>query len=63
MFVWYIGECMVPIINSNNGIKESTRGYQNCNTSQIFIFGEYVKVIKTIVYLSYYLGQYHFKPL
>jgi hypothetical protein len=46
---------MVPIININNGIKEPTCGYQNCNTSQIFIFGEYVKVIKIIVYLNYYL--------
>ena len=39
----YIGECMVPIININSSSKEPTCGYQNCNTSQIFIFGGYVK--------------------
>jgi hypothetical protein len=26
----------------NNGTKELTGGYQNCNTSQILIFGGYV---------------------
>ena len=40
----YIGECLVSIININNGIKKPTRKYQNCNTSQILIFGGYVKV-------------------
>ena len=27
---WY-GECMVSIVNINNGNKALTRGYQNCN--------------------------------
>ena len=31
-----------------NGIKEPTRGYQNSNTSQIFIFGGYVKVRESL---------------
>ena len=36
---------MVSIININNGIKEpSTRGDQNCITSQILLFGGYLKV-------------------
>jgi serine/threonine protein kinase len=26
----YIGECIVSIININNGLKEPTCGYQNC---------------------------------
>ena len=38
---------MVWIININHGIKEPpTRGYQYCSTSQILIFGGYVKVRK-----------------
>ena len=40
----YIGECMVSIININDGIKEPTWEYQICNTSQKLIFGGYVKV-------------------
>ena len=43
MLVWYISECVVSIMNINNGIKELTCGYQNCNTSQVLIFGGYVK--------------------
>ena len=35
----YIGECMESIIGINNGSKEPTHGYQNCNTNQISIFG------------------------
>ena len=42
--VWYIGECIVSIININNSIKEPTHGYQNWNTSHILIFGGCVKV-------------------
>ena len=38
------GGCMISIININNGIKEPTQGYQNCNTNQITIFGWYVRV-------------------
>ena len=44
MLVWYIGECTVSMMKTNNGITEPTLGYQNCNTSQILIFGAYVKV-------------------
>ena len=43
-----IGECMVSIINIKNGIKELTRRYQNCNTSQILLFGGYVKVRESL---------------
>lgn len=45
--VWYIGECMVSLININYGIKEPTHGYHNCNPNRIFIFGEYFKVRKS----------------
>ena len=40
----YIGECMVSIINTNNGIKEPTSGYQNCLTIQMLIFGGHLKM-------------------
>ena len=42
--VWYIGECMVSIIDINKVIKEYTHGCQNCNTSQILIIGGYLTV-------------------
>ena len=38
-----IGDCMISIINLKNDIKETTCGHQNCHTSQILIFGGYVK--------------------
>ena len=44
----YIGESMVSVFNINNGIKEPTRGYQDCNTSEIFIFGGHVKVRESL---------------
>ena len=44
ILVWYIGECMVSLININSGIKEPTYGYQICNTTQMLTFGGYVKV-------------------
>jgi hypothetical protein len=40
MLNWYTCECMVSIIN----IKESTHGFQNCNTIHTLIFGGYVEV-------------------
>jgi hypothetical protein len=40
----YIGQCMVSIININNCIKELSSRYQNCDTSQIMLFGGYAKV-------------------
>ena len=39
---------MVSIISIYNNIKESTRGYQNCNPSQTLIFGGYVKVRESL---------------
>ena len=39
---------MVSIINILNGIKEPTYRYQNCNTTQILIFGEYVEVRESL---------------
>ena len=39
---------MVLLININNGIKEPTRGYQYCKSSQILIFGGYVKVRESL---------------
>ena len=48
MLVCYIGECMVSLININSGIKEPTHGYQICNTTQILIFGGYVKVRESL---------------
>ena len=42
VLVWYIGECMVIIININNGIKEPTCGYKNCTTNPLLMFGGYV---------------------
>ena len=33
VLVWYTGECMVSVINSNEGIKEPTHGYEDCNTT------------------------------
>ena len=44
----YIGECVVSIININDGIKEPTHGYQNCNISQILIFDGYVKMRESL---------------
>ena len=44
MLVWCIGECMVSIINIKNDIKELTRRYQNCNSSQKLIFGGCLEV-------------------
>ena len=41
----YRGECMVSIININNGINN---GYQNYNTCQMFIFGGHVKVRESL---------------
>ena len=43
-----MGECMVSIINNNNGIKEPTHGYHNCNTNQILILDGYVKVRESL---------------
>jgi hypothetical protein len=52
---------MESIINIKNGIKEPPRGYGNCKTSQILIFGAIVcqDERRFFAYLSYYLGQNH----
>lgn len=42
MWNWYINKCVESIINFNNGIQESSHGYQNCKTCQIVIFGGFV---------------------
>ena len=57
MLVWYIGECMVSILNINCGIKEPTHEYL---TSQLLIFGGYwvCKGERIFIYLSYCLGLY-----
>ena len=39
---------MVSKININSGIKKPICGYENCNTSQILIFGGYVKVRESL---------------
>ena len=45
-------------MNIDNGIKEPTCGYQNCNTSQIMIFDGYVcQGERIFVYLSDYLDH------
>ena len=44
MLDWYIGECIVSVININTGMQEPTCGYLNFNTSQILILGGYVKM-------------------
>jgi hypothetical protein len=38
---------MELIMNTNNGVKKLTQGYQNWNTSQILVFGEYVEMRKS----------------
>ena len=60
VLVWYTGECMVSVINSNEGIKEPTHGYQDCNTTHILVFGAYVQRI--FVCPSYFLGHYDSEP-
>lgn len=41
-------KCMVSITNISNGIKELTCEYENCNTSQVMIFGVYVKGMESL---------------
>ena len=43
----YVGECMVSMININNG-KERPCGYQNCDPNRILIFSGYVKVRESL---------------
>ena len=44
VLVWYVCEWMVLITDIENGIRKPTCGHQNCNPSQILIFGGHVKV-------------------
>lgn len=39
VLVWEMDGCMVLIININNDVEECTCGYQNCDTSQMLVFG------------------------
>ena len=39
---------MASITNISNGIKEHACNYQNCNSSQLLIFGRYVKVRESL---------------
>ena len=48
MLVWHVGECMVSIININLSFKEHIHRYQDCNTSQILMFGWYVKARESL---------------
>ena len=48
MLNWHTCECMLSIININNGIKEFANGCQNCNTNQIFIVDGYVKMRESL---------------
>lgn len=49
------------IINNSNAIKEPTHGYQNCNSSQILVFGGYLRVRGSLY--TYYLRQYHSRTI
>ena len=44
----YVGECILSIVNMIDGIQKYAHGYQNYNTIQYLIFGEYVKVRKSL---------------
>ena len=59
---WYIGECMVSITDINNGIKEPTRGYQNCIASQILIYGGYLKFRESLYTQVIIWVSNHSKP-
>ena len=48
VMIEYTSECLVAIISTNNGTKEPTRRYQNCNTNRIMIFSGYVKVRESL---------------
>ena len=52
---------MVSIININNGIKEPTPGYQNCNTNQILMFGGYVQM-REFLYILVVIWVNHYEP-
>lgn len=65
MLDWYdiIDECIISVINVDNGMKEPTRGYEYYYTNQILIFGEYLKVKESLYTCVNYLGQTHSQPL
>ena len=46
--VWYIGECIVSIININNAIKEPICGYQDYKTNQIVISSGHEKARESL---------------
>ena len=51
------GECMVPITNIKTGTKELTHGYQDCNTSQILIFGGFSRYENFLCILELLFGS------
>ena len=51
MLVWYIGECMILIINTSANQKPNLnlpRGHQNCNTKQILVYGGHSKTSESL---------------
>ena len=46
--------------HQQNGMEETTLGYQNCDTSQILIFGGYVKVRNVCIQALLLLGSIPF---
>lgn len=60
---WYTMEGMVILTDIHNGVKgPSIHGYQNCNTSQVLIFGDEYEGERIFVYLRYYSGRNNSKP-
>ena len=64
----FLVTCMVSIINIKSDVKESTRMYQNCNSSQRLIFGGYLKVRKSlftqvIIWVNIILDHIHPRTL
>ena len=41
---------MVSIMDMCNDLEELVCGYQHCNTSQVMIFGRYVKVRESYIH-------------
>ena len=42
----YVSDCIVWRINIHNGVKAPTLGCQNCETSQILMFGGYLCIVE-----------------
>ena len=48
VLVWYVCECMVLITNIKDDVRKPTCDHENCNPSQILIFGGHVKVRESL---------------